>query len=416
MDAAGAGLRRVTDVQRTDPAPAPPAGDSTSALQAQAAARARAGASEVLWAPDGTLLAVHRGHLCRVPLTAGAPERLPVGDDVSDVSLSPDGTRVTFLRDGDLWWWTRGAAAAERLTSIGVPGIAKVPLGSYNTLDREVGTGVWGADWLPYAWAPDGQSIVFHASDRRHLRAVPFPSYLGAETIGSQVRRGYPGDENERRTLSLLRVGTRAIEPIALEAPGRRGISDVQWSPSGRLLIDQVFVRSRCPGARADGTHPRHLGRGGGTRRRHAHRAPGHAGALLHGHGRRSLRAARLPAGRGRPNAGGPDVVAGRACAGALAQRTSSRLALVRRRHPAGTARGRGAAGCHAHARDDLAVAGVRGPALGACALPDVHEPRRRLRGACAHPRARESRSHDAASRESSVRSLRTPCATAGAD
>lgn len=123
-----------------------------------------------------------------------------------------------------------------------MPGIATVPLGSYNTLDREVGTGVWGADWLPYAWAPEGQSIVFHASDRRHLRAVPFPSYLGAETIERQVRRGYPGDEHERRMLSLLRVGTRAIEPTALEAPGRRGISDVQWSPSGRLLIDQVFV------------------------------------------------------------------------------------------------------------------------------------------------------------------------------
>ncbi len=239
VDAAGTGLRRVTDFQRTDPAPVPPTGDSTSALQAQATARARGGASEVLWLPDGALLAVHRGHVFRLPLD-GAPERLPVGDDVSDVASSPDGRRVTFLRDGDLWLWTRGAAAAERLTSIGVPGIAKVPLGSYNKPDREVGTGVWGADWLPYAWAPDGQSIVFHASDRRHLRAVPFPSYLGAETIESQERRGYPGDENERRTLSLLRMGTRAITPIPLAAPGRRGISDFQWSPSGRLLIDQV--------------------------------------------------------------------------------------------------------------------------------------------------------------------------------
>ena len=240
VDAAGNGLRRVTDFPRSDPAPAPPTGDSTSALQAQAAARARGGASEVLWTPDGALLAVHRGHLFRVPATGGAPERLPVGDDVSDVATSPDGSRVTFLRDGDLWLWTRGAAAAERLTSIGVPGIAVVPLGSYNKPDREVGTGVWGADWLPYAWAPDGQSIVFHASDRRHLRAVPFPSYLGAETTESQERRGYPGDENERRTLSRLRLDTRAITPIPLDAPGRRGISDFQWSPSGRLLIDQV--------------------------------------------------------------------------------------------------------------------------------------------------------------------------------
>ncbi len=236
----GTGLRRVTDFERLDPAPAPPAGPSTAALAARAAARARTGASEVLWTPDGALLAVHRGRLFRVAADGGPPERLPVGEDVSDVSLSPDGRRVAFLRDGDLWLWAGGGDAVRRLTTIGVAGIGKVPLGSYNKPDREVGTGVWGADWLPYAWSPDGQTIAFHASDRRHLRAVPFPSYLGPETIESSLRRGYPGDENERRTLSLLRLGTGAIEAVDLEAPGRRGISDFQWSPSGRLLIDQV--------------------------------------------------------------------------------------------------------------------------------------------------------------------------------
>jgi dipeptidyl-peptidase 4 len=236
----GTGLRRVTDFQRLDPAPAPPAGNTTAAVAARAAARARAGASELAWLSDDTLIVVHRGHLFRVAVNGGVPERLPVGEGVSDVALSPDGARVTFLRDGDLWWWTRGAAAPERLTSLGVAGIGKVPLGTYNKLDREVGTGVWGADWLPYAWSPDGQTIAFHASDRRHLRAVPFPSYLGPETVESSLRRGYPGDENERRTVSLLRVATRAIEPVPLEAPGRRGVSDFQFAPSGRLLIDQV--------------------------------------------------------------------------------------------------------------------------------------------------------------------------------
>ena len=38
----------------------------------------------------------------------------------------------------------------------------------------------------------------------------------------------------------MLRVATKAIEPIALQAPGRRGISDFQFAASGRLLIDRV--------------------------------------------------------------------------------------------------------------------------------------------------------------------------------
>ena len=69
---------------------------------------------------------------------------------------------------------------------------------------------------------------------------MPFPYYLGAETTVNELRRGYPGDENERRSLGLLRVETRQVQMIPLEQPGARGISDYQWSSSGRLLVDQV--------------------------------------------------------------------------------------------------------------------------------------------------------------------------------
>lgn len=239
--AAGAAPRRLTDLQTTDPAPAPPEGASTAALAARAAARARGGISELMWDGADALLFVHRGRAFRVSVTAGAaPTALPLGEGVSDLSLSPDRSRLAFLRDGDIWTWTRTAAAAERLTSLGMPGIGTVPLGTYNRADREVGTGVWGADWPPLAWSPDGTRLAFHVSDRRHLRRVPFPSYLGKETVTNELRRGYPGDENERRTLHVVTVATKAIADLDLPEPGRRAISDFAWSPSGRLLVDHV--------------------------------------------------------------------------------------------------------------------------------------------------------------------------------
>jgi dipeptidyl-peptidase 4 len=238
----GTGLRRVTDLQRTHPQPPPPTGSTTEALAAQAAARARGGISEVLWTLDSrSLLFVARGDLYQVDINGGAPRQLPIGSGISEITISPDGSRLGFLRDGDLWISTHGgSAAAERVTSVAIAGIARVPLGTYNRADREVGTGVWGASWRPYAWAPDGRTIALHLVDRRHIRSVPFPSYLGDETVASELRRGYPGDENERRSLALVRVDTKTLEPIALDEPGYRGISDFEWSPDGRLLIDQV--------------------------------------------------------------------------------------------------------------------------------------------------------------------------------
>lgn len=238
----GRGLRRLTTLQATDPAPAPPEGPSTDALAARAAARARGGISEVLWDGPEALLFVHRGRLFRLGLGAGsaAPERLGVGEGVSDVALSPDRTRLAFLRDGDLWLWARSGTAPMKLTDLGVPGVGTVAVGTYNRPDREVGTGIWGADWPPFAWSPDGARIVFHAVDRRHIRRVPFPSYLGRETTENQFRRGYPGDENERRTLHVITLATGAVADLAVPEPGRRAVSDYAWSPSGRLLVDQV--------------------------------------------------------------------------------------------------------------------------------------------------------------------------------
>ncbi len=187
----GSGLRRLTDLERTHPSPPPPAGRSTAALAAQAAARARGGVSEYLWLRDSrTLLFTSGGATFRIDADNGAPTRVDLGGAAANLALSPDGTRLAFLRDGDLWMWPLDASAAPvRLTQVAVAGIATVPLGTYNRADVEIGTGIWGASWRPFAWSPDGRTIAVHHVDRRHIRRVPFPSYLGD---GNRRQRAAP--------------------------------------------------------------------------------------------------------------------------------------------------------------------------------------------------------------------------------
>ncbi len=362
VNADGSGLRWLSDFDPTRTSVSP-SGTSTPALAAAASVRGRAFATELTWLSSRHLVALLGGMLLEFDVDAQREGVRHLGTIAggSDVSLSPDGTTIAFVRHGDLWTMPRdvgGAERATRLTQIGVGGIGTVALGTYNRADREVGTGVWGADWPPYVWSPDGTRIVFHAVDRRHIRTVPFPSYLGDETVVSELRRGYPGDENERRTLHVIDLKTRRVTDLGLPEPGRRAISDFSWSPTGRLLVDHVsdtgaerWLYVVEPGTTAlrlvwhdrrdtriypayvarwhhdgrrlvvvadlaehDQLHvidpdvaapapsaitPATLGRGGGAWRRHRAGGAGGEGRVLHRHGRGALRTTRLSLGRG---------------------------------------------------------------------------------------------------------------------
>ena len=111
----------------------------------------------------------------------------------------------------------------------------------------------------PFAWSPDGRTIALHHVDRRHIRRVPFPSYLGDETIVSELRRGYPGDENERRT---------AASPRRRHSPAARHHARGAWPPRGQRLS----VGARRPAADRSRLGYRHRTLAVGARSRRNHR------------------------------------------------------------------------------------------------------------------------------------------------
>jgi dipeptidyl-peptidase-4 len=199
------------------------------------------GISEFAWTPDATsLVFLSGGDLWRLSLTGArnAQRLATIGGDPSNLSVSPNGTYASFLKDGDLWLAQLASGELIQATRVGVPFVGTVALGIYSRPDVEIGPYVWGG--RTYVWSPDSQTIAVHYVDRRNVRKVAFPSYLGRETQPNEKRRAYPGDANEHRTVGLLSVASRELKLLDLPGPTENRIADFSWSATtGQLLIDR---------------------------------------------------------------------------------------------------------------------------------------------------------------------------------
>lgn len=214
-------------------------GDGTGLRQVTRETEGTGGVGQFAWTSDGKgLIYIRSGEVWRVNAKGGNGVRLTVtGGGKSDLAVSPDGRYASYLQEGDLWMLDLNSRLLTRLTNVGVPSIASVPVGRYNRPDVEIGPYVWGGP--TYKWAPDSHTIAVHYVDRRKMRIVPFPYYLGKETEVNNHRRGYPGDPNEHRTVGICDVTTHDLTLLDLPNPTSNRIVDFSWSKTGNLLIDQ---------------------------------------------------------------------------------------------------------------------------------------------------------------------------------
>ena len=191
------------------------------------------------WTPNAEdLIYVRLGDLWHISLDNREGKRLTnTGGNKSNLAVSPDGRYASYLQDGDLWILNLKSGTLAQRTRVGVPSISKVPIGRYNRPDVEIGSYVWGGP--TYAWSPDSRTIAVHYVDRRNMRKVPFPHYLGKETIANNVRRGYPGDPNEYRTIGFFSVESGDLNLLDIPSPTANRVAGFSWSQSGKLLLDQ---------------------------------------------------------------------------------------------------------------------------------------------------------------------------------
>ena len=168
----------------------------------------------------------------RVEGDGSKPTRLTrSGGGKSRLAFSPDGRFLSFLEGGDLWLWNQEKDHLVQATRVGEPSIGSVPGGAFFHPDVE---------FRSFNWSPDGLFVALDFVDRRNVRKVPFPYYLGEETSMNVLRRGYPGDSDEIRAVGIYSIEEGVVRFIELLEQTSRGILDYAWSPDGsQLLIDR---------------------------------------------------------------------------------------------------------------------------------------------------------------------------------
>jgi dipeptidyl-peptidase-4 len=198
---------------------------------------ASASVRDIVWADANTVISLRGNNLWKTSLSQEEDIQLTnVITGAGNLSISPSGNQVSYIRNGDLWLVDLVSKQNRQLTQIGMASLSRLGKGRYSRPESEIGPGIWSGPI--YKWSPDGKTIAFHFVNRSEMRKVPFPDYLADETSPNEVRRSYPGDPNEIRKVGLINIESGNIIYLDLPAPYANQVIDFNWSPNSDLLVD----------------------------------------------------------------------------------------------------------------------------------------------------------------------------------
>src|SRR5438105_3060530 len=181
------------------------------------------GITDYIWAEKANVMLLPlRGELYL--WAEGNVTRLTAGG-VIDPKITPDGRRVFFVRDADVW--TIDDTGERRLTSHppnATSGLAEFV--AQEELDRL--SGYWPS--------PSGELVAFEEVDESNIPIYPIVHQAKASVEIEEHRYPFAGAENARVKFGLIRVTDGAVR--WLELPAEEGyVARVDWHPDGRLLV-----------------------------------------------------------------------------------------------------------------------------------------------------------------------------------
>src|SRR5258708_7586720 len=189
------------------------------------------------WSSSGTeLLIARKGDLFLYHIDSGKWDQLTATAAAErDPKLSPDGKRVAFRREHDLYTLDVATKALTRLTRDGAATLLNGELDWVYPEELDLGTAFW--------WSPDSQLIAYLQFDTQHEFVYPQVDLRGTRAMFEPERYPQAGTPNADVRLGVIAAGGGNTRWMDLGETRGFLLARVYWTPDSSKLAVERFNR-----------------------------------------------------------------------------------------------------------------------------------------------------------------------------
>ena len=164
-------------------------------------------------------------------IPSGTLRRLSDGGAQQEAAFSPDGSRVAFVRDNDLFVADPDAGTERKITADG----------EFNRIINGIPDWVYEEEFSfskAFEWSPDGTKIAYLRFDESRVREYSMNTFRG-ELYPQVYTFKYPKAGEENSVVELYWFDLASGERVRVDTGGETDqyIPRILWTPAGRLAF-----------------------------------------------------------------------------------------------------------------------------------------------------------------------------------